>query len=518
MTPEQWQPIIPSPPKGGRGKKRNHSISPTQSNQTLKKIAKTSPTLTTKSRNFNLKPSSMDADLLEMDQGTNEGPLPTDAETAALLEDSPPRPVASPLTDQDSSPTVAIKTALEAKMNEELGEFDKSRVIKLPLPFGTNDCGGIESGNRNDAACVDAGRGNKVAAEGSAVGSSTGPTQANSAPEQNHLNSTLENAVGPQGTVVIHRDPRITKSHAAQVEDGRTYADRTKPKTRPDEIGKYILHIYSTQDRKNPLSLQDWNRVDEQLIHGLVNHPEPIQIASSSYNAKHWFGYVACRDLESQDWVKRLVRGMRGNEVGYRAWSRDEKPIMPVCRLFLPSRFDSLDDATAIAQLCKYNLFIQPGSITLKGSEIVQGGRAIYLELNQDTYAQLKNKDHRLCFLATFVDCQLWTQSGPKRKVSLGGGIEGIQKLNSKPTQNTAATPPSNTPTNQDHGSKQSQTPTPISDQPSTSKTTHSTNPEPSTVGGQVGEGKRRKRNRGGRNRKRNPDTNSTTDLKQHSE
>ena len=352
-----------------------------------------------------------------------------------------------------------------------------------------------------------------MATESSAVGS-TGSTQANSALEQNYLNSTLVNAVGPQGTDVNHRDPRITKNHATQAEDGKTYADRAKSKTRPDEIGKFILHIYSTQDRKNPLSLQDWNRVDEQLIRGLVNHPEPIQIASSSYNAKHWFGYVACRDLESQDWVKRLVRGMKGNGFGYRAWSRDEKPILPVCRLFLPSRFDSLDDATAIVQLHKYNSFFQSGSVNLKGSEIVQGGRAIYLEINPDIYAQIKNKDHRLCFLATYVDCQLWTQSGPKRKVGLGRGIEGIQKLTPESTQTaTVIAPPSTTlkpkDPNQDCGRQQ--THTQISDQPSTSQTTSDTSLEPATVGNPVGEGKKRRRNRGGRSRKRDPDTNSTT-------
>jgi hypothetical protein len=370
----------------------------------------------------------MNTDLLEMDQSPTAGPSLTDAEAAALLEDSPPHPVGSPLTDQDESPTAAIKTALEAKMNEEMGEFDKTRIVKLPLLSSTNDCGGIDSGNRGDTACVNAGRVNQVATEGSAAGSCSGLTQTNSAPESNSTNSTLKNAIGPQGTGGSHQDPRISKDHAAQAGDGGTYADRAKSKIRPEELGKFILHIYSTHDRKNPLSLKDWNQVDEQLICGLVNHPEPIHIVSSSYNAKHWFGYVACKDLESQDWVKRLVGGMGGNEVGYRAWSRDEKPIMPVCRLFLPSRFDSLDDATAIVQLYKYNPLLKPGSINLKGSEIVQGGRAIYLEFNPETYVLIKNKEHRLSFLATYVDCQLWTQSGPKRKVGLGRGIEGVHK------------------------------------------------------------------------------------------
>ena len=506
-----WKPAIPSPPKGGKGKKRNLSISPT-SNQNPQKIAKSSPTLTTKpkSKNSNLNPSSMDSDLLEMDLSANVGPSLTDAEAAAMLEDSPPHPVGSPLTDQDESPTAAMKTALEAKMNEEMGEFDKSRVVKLPLPFGTDDCGAIDSGNRGDAACVDADREKQVATEGSAVGSCFGPTQANNAPEPNSIKPTLKNVIGPQGTG-NQRDPRIPKDHAAQAGDSGTYADRAKSKIRPEELGKFILHIYSTYDRKNSLSLKDWNQVDEQLIRGLVNHPEPIQIVSSSYNAKHCFGYVACKDLESQDWVKGLVRGMGGNEAGYRAWSRDEKPIMPVCRLFLPSRFDSLDDATAIAQLYKYNPFFQSDSINLKGSEIVQGGRAIYLEFNPETYVQIKNKEHRLGFLATYVDCQLWTQSGPKRKVGLGRGVEGVQRLAPGPAQGAARVPPHTIPKdpNQDPGCKLTRTQT--SDLPPTSQTTSDGSLELAMNGDQVGEGKKKRRNRGGRSKKRNNDTNSTT-------
>ena len=177
----------------------------------------------------------------------------------------------------------------------------------------------------------------------------------------------------------------------------------------------------------------------------------------------------------------------------------------------MPSQFDSLDDATSIVQLYKYNPLFKPGSINLKGFEIGQGGRAIYLEFNPETYVLVKNKEHRLSFLATYVDCQLWTQSGPKRKVGLGRGVEGVQKLAPEPARDATGISPSTTPNNpsKDPGCRETQTQ--ISDLPSTSQTTSGRSLEPSMAGGLVGEGKKRKRNRKGRSNKRNIDTTSTT-------
>ena len=493
------EPDNPSLPRRGKGKKRNLSLSPTQPTQTNKKAAKSLPVIITEP--INLNPSSMDTDLLEMDRDVDVGPLPSEAEAASLLEDSPPHPQGSPITDHEASPTVAIQSAIEAKINEELGLFGNA-FIKPLLPLGTSDCGVIRSGNGSDTACAGAEKGNQGAAESTAVGPLAGPMHADSTLVKTKSSSGF--AVGSQGAgAKVNRDPRIPNNRAAPVGDSgtrNTYADRTKTKIRPEELGTFILHVYTTHDRKNPLSLEDWKQVDEQLIHGLVNHPDLVHIVSSSYNAKHWFGYVACKDLESQDWVKRLVRGMKGNSVGYRAWSRDEKPFLPVCRLFLPSRFDSLDDETAFAQLCRYNPPLQSDSINLKGSEMVQGGRAIFLEMTPNVYQYIKDRDHRLCFLAAYVDCQPWTQSGPKRKVGLGQAIEGIRKLDSEPSQ----TLKTNTQMSADPGPV---TAHPQNTTPMTEPNTNSPNP-----GSQTGEGKKRRKHRGGKNKKRGLPPTATQD------
>jgi hypothetical protein len=224
----------------------------------------------------------MERDPFEIDQDSNPGPLPSDAEVNLMLMDSPIPPKGSPLTDHEESPTAAIKTALEARVMEEHGESNS--IIKLPLPLNTNDCGGIVPSNGGDITCVGVGGTADVAAESCAVESL----------DLMHADSALSNTQTNKPT------PIILDGGAAQTLAARdSYADRAKKLARPEEQAKFILHIYSTKDRKNPLSLEDWNQVDEQLILGLVAHP--IQIASSSYNAKYGFGFVACMDIESQN-------------------------------------------------------------------------------------------------------------------------------------------------------------------------------------------------------------------------
>ena len=160
----------------------------------------------------------------------DSGPLPTDAETASLLADSPIQPAVSPLTDHETSPTMAIKSAIEAKISEEQGEFDVPTFKpNLPLTFKRD----------------------QGAAESTHTGPITGPVSVDSAlVKTKPINSGTD--AGSRGAgVVSNRDPRIPVDHAASkggASTQNTYADRTKTKTRPEELGRYILHIYTTQD------------------------------------------------------------------------------------------------------------------------------------------------------------------------------------------------------------------------------------------------------------------------------
>ena len=124
--------------------------------------------------------------------------------------------------------------------------------------------------------------------------------------------------------------------------------------------------------------------------------------------------------------------------------------------------------------------------------------------MTPNVYQYIKDRDHRLCFLAAYVDCQPWTQSGPKRKVGLGQAIEGIRKLDSESSQ------PLKTNTQMSAGLS------PVTGHPLT--LTQNTTPmtEPNTnspnPGSQAGEGKKRRKHRGGKNKKRGPPPTATQD------
>jgi hypothetical protein len=73
------------------------------------------------------------------------GPLPSDAEAASLLVDSPIQPAVSPLTNNEASLIITIQLAIETKISEELSEFGKT-TVKPPLPLvGKRDQGAAES-------------------------------------------------------------------------------------------------------------------------------------------------------------------------------------------------------------------------------------------------------------------------------------------------------------------------------------------------------------------------------------
>ena len=192
-----------------------------------------------------------------------------------------------------------------------------------------------------------------------------------------------------------------------------TYPDRAKAPAKPKETVSNMLYIYATDFRKAPLNAEDWKLIDDQLIEGLLNDPTPYNIAKSGYDSTYRCGYIGCRDQRSADWCQKLVLDMEGS---YRAWARDEKPMGQICRLFLPSRFQKLTDHQAMNQLLKHNAPFKAGTLQLKRAEIVQGGRALYIEMDPNSFGYVKSKDYRLPFLLMDVDCQV-APASPKRKL-----------------------------------------------------------------------------------------------------
>ena len=216
--------------------------------------------------------------------------------------------------------------------------------------------------------------------------------------------------------------------------NAKTYAAKASTPPRRREQVENIVFVYSTQVAKAPLSEGEWGLVDSFLIGKLAardpNNPIIIRIANSGYDSAHRCGFIACRDLASENWCKTVIRMMGGGSPAiksFRAWSKGEVPEIRLCRLFFPSRFDSLSEDQLIPLLKRHNPSLQQGTLTLKNCEDVQGGRAIFVELDPTAYAYTKSKNHRLEFLMMDIDCQIYIP--PVKKAPSSQQVPGISKI-----------------------------------------------------------------------------------------
>ena len=454
------KPPDPSPPKKRKGKKRKLSLSPLAAKSpsvgdalppspTASVSAKLSaspgprppnksPPLTllpyqlrSKKARSSLKPvdlnlsyspkSRMDSHLLDADRDDEPTFNPTPEEADALLRDDPVQSNSSgPDAVIQDSPTSAVKAAIEAQiaegMNTELMQFDITTnnaktnaktnantnptgpalpplfFVKKPLPLFPNGLPfslGSDSGKR----------------DGSAPPSAPPPVPTQPANQNNKIAQT-------------------------------TYASKAKSPPKAREQVDHILYVYNSWTVKRPLAQSDWSMIDDYLIEALddfdPNLPYLVRIANSGFDAAHRCGFVACRDEESAAWCKKTILGMgdggKDSRRLFRAWSKGEQPEIRLCRLFFPSRFDRVDDSHLLPLLCKHNPSLQAESLKLKGIDIVQGGRAVFIEFDPVAYSYVRAHKHRLEFLMMDIDCQLFI---PK-KATIEARVEGITKLKPK--------------------------------------------------------------------------------------
>ena len=414
--------------------------------------------------------SRMDDALLEMDQSDMAvGPVevPTGEEADALLRDDPPvdnlansptsaakAAIEAKISEElyseishdsqtdtlENSPTSAVKAAIEAKITEEMSSeishFETTsklnavldpnkKTLKTPtptpvpqplpkplplfpngLPFSLNGDIHAQGGNLQKAIPAGTSKGYFTVA-GNAKGQDGSSTARVSQPQPN----------------------KSKPSYAAKA--------RSSPKDRV--LVEHILFVYATWTNKAPIDSKDWGVIDSHLI-GMELKQGPadplIRIANSGYDATHKCGFIACRDQATAEWCQTAIRGIGGVQSGtrgaFRAWAKGELPEARLCRLFFPSRFDSLDENTLILSLKKHNPPLQRGTLILKATDDVQNGRALFVEFDLDSYAYVKSKSHKLEFVMMDVDCQLYNP--PKRVAPTGPGITGITKI-SKPAQ-----------------------------------------------------------------------------------
>ena len=348
--------------------------------------------------------SSMDSNVFEMEHedGLLDGDFPTSDEADALLREDEPDHVNDASPD---SPTAAVRSAIEAQIAENLDNLSTASIFVtavnkddnvvsaptlapvLPLPLLKKPQPLFPDGLPYSTTSV------------SSAGSTSSNTSGNA---RGYFTASRNEISKVPGVNPINPKP-----------DKPTYATKARSPPKARVLVQNILYVYSTSDSKKALSLSDWEAIDNHLILKEVSQ-EPgnsVKIAKSGYDSVHKCGYIACKNLVSENWVKDVIRCLGGGPnlpSPFRAWSKGEQPETRICRLFFPSRFDCLNDNMLVPTLLRHNPSLRQGTITLKDSEMVQGGRAIFLEMDAASYGYAKSRDHKLEFTMMDVDCQLY--------------------------------------------------------------------------------------------------------------
>ena len=365
-------------------------------------------------KKFSLSPSSrMDQFEMEHEDGLLEGEFPTSDEADALLRDDEPDQERDALLD---SPTAAVRSAIEAQIAENLDNLSTAAIFVTtvnkddtnasappptlapftpPLPLLKKPQPLFPDGLPYSNAGASSSSSTSSITSGNSRGYFTTPrSEASKVPGVNPIN------------------PKPVKP---------TYASKAKSPPKARVLVQNILYVYSTSDSKKALSLKDWEAIDNHLILKEVSQ-EPgnsVKIAKSGYDSAHNCGYIACKNLASENWVKDVIRCLGGGPnlpSPFRAWSRGEQPETRICRLFFPARFDCLNDNMLVPILLRHNPSLSQGTITLASSEIVQGGRAVFLEMDAASYGYAKSRNHKLEFTMMDVDCQLYIPPSNKAK------------------------------------------------------------------------------------------------------
>ena len=374
----------------------------------------------------------MDSELLAMDSNEIDeiGQCPTWEEAEALLREDPPPSVSQSqpqaTTDANSpsdpgSPTAAVKSAIEAQIVEEM-LTEISHFAENPKSKRNS----VTDANKDSATPL--------------------PPLAPVAPKPTPL--------FPNGLPSFLQTKSVPKANPTNTNPPKTYAKvSTPPKKR--EVVDFILFVYSSHTVKSPLSLAEWEIVDDSIMSRMAKQapddPLLVRIANSGYDAAHKCGFIACRDLESQDWCKAVVRGIGWlsglGRLTFRAWAKGEQPETRLCRLFFPSRFDKLEEDSLVPLIKKHNPPLKGGQIILKGCNDVQNGRAVFLEVDPLSFSYIKSKHHKLEFMMMDVDCQPYI---PPSKVAVAQKVAGVTKLvkpSNDPRLNKKANAPNETST-----------------------------------------------------------------------
>ena len=175
----------------------------------------------------------------------------------------------------------------------------------------------------------------------------------------------------------------------------------------------YLLHVYSSRQRKDRITPEEWRLVNKSLILAHLEftkeggNPADLDTAHSNHDEKSGCGIIACRTRTGANWFKNQIDLIRGQEdTRFRAWERGEHPSVTLCRVFLPSpRLEDIPNQEVIPLIRTYNPGLPKGNFTLKREEGATGGRALLVEIDNESYSTIRNSRYKLKFMMGDIDC-----------------------------------------------------------------------------------------------------------------
>ena len=110
------------------------------------------------------------------------------------------------------------------------------------------------------------------------------------------------------------------------------------------------------------------------------------------------------RDVISADWFKLRISEITGSRgETFRAWGKDDSDSR-ICRVFIPERFKDIANVRILPILKGLNPIIRSRDVNFKEIRADPKGRAFYMEVDMDTYGEIRKTYKLEWLLVTQVD------------------------------------------------------------------------------------------------------------------
>ena len=168
-----------------------------------------------------------------------------------------------------------------------------------------------------------------------------------------------------------------------------------------------ILEIYSSSTTKEPITNQQWIKVEKLIIDQLTTEirtgaisPMQVKISNSGYVDNKKMGFIQAKDAESKVWYQRKVANLTLDGISFRAWSEHENPEFYYLWLSVPGKLDSIKEDEILSLLVSFNPQLTTTQIKVQKFEAVENvGRIFYLEMSKDAFDFIEENNLILDFV-----------------------------------------------------------------------------------------------------------------------